>query len=96
MILGAANKTDSQSSAPMTVVQSGRDSFLLGLVETWRYRQLLYFFIWRDSQSRQTLDPSIQLADRLPVAGLFLRLVEIATFGQVIDQPPVGSPLLKS
>lgn len=80
-----------QSSAPRTVhiVPSG-GLFELGLAELWSYRQLLYFFAWRDVKVRykQTLIGSAW-AVLQPFAAMILFTV---FFGNLLDLSTEGIP----
>jgi lipopolysaccharide transport system permease protein len=80
-----------QSPAPRTVhiVPSG-GLFELGLAELWSYRQLLYFFAWRDVKVRykQTLIGSAW-AVLQPFAAMVLFTV---FFGNLLDLSTEGIP----
>src|SRR5262245_44212575 len=40
------------SEAPTIVIEPGKGLFHLDLLSVWRYRELLYFLVWRDLKVR--------------------------------------------
>jgi lipopolysaccharide transport system permease protein len=52
-VVTATERADTPSkSAPFLVIEPSRGWVSLGLSELWRYRELIYFFIWRDIKVR--------------------------------------------
>lgn len=82
---------DSQDSdIPVTVIRPSRGWAALGLSDVWRYRELLYFLVWREIQGayRQTA---------LGISWIFLRpitnmLLLTLVFGEMVKVPSDGLP----
>jgi len=84
---GSENLSD---AAPMVVIQPPRGWFDLDFAEMWAYRELLYFFVWRDIKVRykQTVVGAgwaiLQPFATMVVFSLF--------FGKLAKLPPAGIP----
>ena len=78
------------ASLPRTVIQPPRGWFDLDFAEMWAYRELLYFFVWRDIKVRykQTVIGAgwaiLQPFATMVVFSLF--------FGKLAKLPPAGIP----
>ncbi len=47
-----ANPADEPAAGPLTIVTGSEGQQLLNFRELWQYRELLYFFVWRDVKVR--------------------------------------------
>jgi lipopolysaccharide transport system permease protein len=75
---------------PTVVVQPSRSLLSLGLREVWRYRELLYFLVWRDIKIRykQTLIGAMWAVFQPLLTILIFTIV----FGYFVNVPSDGLP----
>jgi lipopolysaccharide transport system permease protein len=79
-----------QSTAPLTRIQPSRGWAGVNLGELWRFRELLYFLIWRDVKVRykQTLLGAAWAI----LKPLFSMVIFAIIFGRLAEVPTDGTP----
>jgi lipopolysaccharide transport system permease protein len=88
-VLGAPSASQA-GDAPVTLIRARHRWFEVNLAELWEYRELLYFFIWRDLKIRykQTV---IGVAWAV-IQPLFTMIVFSIFFGRLAGLPSDGIP----
>jgi lipopolysaccharide transport system permease protein len=76
--------------APVVVIRRLRGWVGLGLAELWRYRELLYFLVWRDVKVRYK--QTVLGAAWAIIQPLFTMLVFAVFFGRLAKIPSDGVP----
>ena len=76
--------------APVTYVQRSRGWSFPDLEEVWRYRELLYFFVWRDIRVRYK--QTVLGASWAVIQPLFTMIVFTIFFGHLAKIPSEGIP----
>jgi len=86
-IAGAGNRS---ATLPITRIEPQHGSFSLRLAELWNYRELLYFFVWRDVKIRykQTAIGVVWVV----LQPLLTMLVFTLFFGKLARMPSQGLP----
>jgi lipopolysaccharide transport system permease protein len=86
----AAPLTTSHASLPTTRIEPSRGWFNLRLKELWEYRELLYFFVWRDVKIRykQTAIGVLWVI----LQPLLTMIVFTLFFGKLAKMPSQGLP----
>ncbi len=78
------------SSPPVTVIEPSRGWVAIQLVELWRYRELLFFLIWRDVKVRYK--QTVLGASWAVLQPFFTMVVFSLFFGRLAGMPSDGVP----
>jgi lipopolysaccharide transport system permease protein len=80
----------SRSIVPITVIAPSRSSAPLQMGDVWRYRELLYFLVWRDVKIRYK---QTALGAAWAIIQPFLTMVVFSVFfGRLAKMPSDGTP----
>jgi len=89
-ISGPPSEKDSLRQAPLIRIQHAKGWFTLKLSELWEYRELIYFFIWRDIKVRYK--QSVLGAAWAIIQPFFSMVVFTIFFGKLAKMPSDGIP----
>lgn len=90
IVAGAASRINHQDSAPVIHIEPSKGWVSLRLDEIWAYRELIYFFVWRDLKVRYK--QTVMGVSWAIIQPLFTMVIFSLFFGRLAGVPSDGMP----